>query len=175
MQRTRFLILLLLVFALQVSTLWAKEPLPPTWDELVHSVLALALEAFAAIIAALLIRAAKRFGDKTGLEIKYAEDADAREKLRGIILSVEEKFLSKYGLEDKTKRGALKLAEVITKALQKLPFLAPDTIKQLVHEELPKLGLGMLGKLNGNKPVGVSHAVDEEPEAPPDPQPADQG
>lgn len=166
MKRLIQLLLFLVIFFLPVACVFARTVAEETpMGDLVHHILVIILEALAAVIAGLLIRAAKKFGDKTGLEIKYAEEADAKDKLRDIILSVEEKFLSKFGIEDKAKRGGQKLADVITKALVKLPFLKAETVKQWVHEELPKLGLGMLGKKNGSKPVGNGDPK-------PDPSPA---
>ncbi len=168
MRKFRFFSLFVLLFAMSLAFAWAKEPLPAAWDELVNQGVVMIMNFLGTILFGVAIWAVNKFRQKTGIQIEYAQTEKSREELRRIILSMEEKFLSKY-VGDATKRGAAKLVKVLEEAGKRIPWIPADTVKQWIHEELPRLGLGALGKKNGGKPVDVDAVAD--PIVPiPDPQ-----
>jgi hypothetical protein len=107
-------------------------------EQVVQQLLTELIKVAALVVGGFAVAALHKFRLKVGLQADAEQDAKVRAAVQNSILATEE------GLRAEAKRltgsaGDQKMADAVTKVMDKMPGLTVGEASTLVHEELPKV------------------------------------
>lgn len=98
--------------------------------------------ALAPIIAALITAYLTKMLQRIGLEVQAEQQAKMEKTVQDIVLRVEE-LAAKQKKTDPSAPAQSKLSVAVGLLLEQYPKLTGETARDLIHQELPKLRLGI--------------------------------
>ena len=110
------------------------------------------IEIFKSVLGILTIAAAvfgtwgiKRLMTRFGMQIDEDKERQIREITQNAVFFAEAWAAKKFKIDEKLTSGEEKMNKAFEKMLKKIPGITVAEAKELIEEELPKVGLGAAG------------------------------